>query len=181
MSQTAGEEDDWIYDYIVQTITSPTFRTPIKNFIDDNCEIFMEVEENTFRQGSVFKEFNLLVENLLNSALKENGITDEMFLKASEKGLNHEKHKKYFEQLIEFSNYNYFKKLMTHRNYQIIKQVEMALNNQQYQDKKKEHKGEFNDKEIEEAIKLSLAEEEKLKKLQALEEEDLKVRQFFLL
>lgn len=175
MSKGQEEEDDWIYDYIVQTITSPTFRTPIKNFIDENCDVFMEVEENTFRQGSIFKEFTLLIENLLNSALKENGITDEMFLKASEKGLKNEKDGKYFNQLIEFSNYNYFKKLMTHRNYQIIKQVEMALNNQNYQQVKKEHQGNFDDKEIEEAIKLSLEEEEKKKKLAALEDEDLKV------
>lgn len=173
-TKTGKESDDWSYDLIVGIITSPTFRTPIKNFIDENCSSFTEVSENTFEQGGLFKEFVALIENLLNSALRDNGIPDEMFLNASQKGLNDEKYKKYFVQLIEFSNYNYFKKLMTHRNYQILRQAEQALNNKQYQEKKKKHQGKFDEKEIEEAIKLSLKEEEEKRKLRALEDEDLK-------
>lgn len=174
--QHPDSDDDWIYDYILGIITSPSFRSPIKNFIDENCGIFTEIDENTFQQGGLFKEFVELIENLLSSAMKDYCITDEMFLSASQKGLENPKHKKYFEQLIAFNDYNYFKNMMTKRNYQILKQAELAMNNKEYQSKKKKiQQGKFDEKDIEEAIKLSIKEEEEKKKLKALEDEDLKV------
>lgn len=45
---------DWIYDFVFGKITSPVFRNPIKDFIDDNCTYFLDMEENTFQQGALF-------------------------------------------------------------------------------------------------------------------------------
>ena len=112
-----GKEDiDWIYDCIFQIVKSPEFRNPIKDFVDENCNSFIGVEENTFEQGGLHKEYIELVDNLLETLTKEIGITDEMFCLAAKKGLDDKKSKKYFEQLISFTNYNYFKNLMTKRN-----------------------------------------------------------------
>ena len=125
---------DSIYNWITFKIKSPTFRNIIKDFIDENCSLFIDIEENTFQQGELFNEFTQLIENLLTDLLKEGGISQEQFLSAAEKGLEDKKYKKYFEQLLKFSDYNYFKNLMTKRNYQLIKRVE-----EQMEQKKKEN------------------------------------------
>jgi hypothetical protein len=125
---------DSIYNWITFKIKSPTFRNIIKDFIDENCSLFIDIEENTFQQGELFNEFTQLIENLLTDLLKEGGISQEQFLSSAEKGLEDKKYKKYFEQLLKFSDYNYFKNLMTKRNYQLIKRVE-----EQMEQKKKEN------------------------------------------
>ena len=90
---------DSIYNWITFKIKSPTFRNIIKDFIDENCSLFIDIEENTFQQGELFNEFTQLIENLLTDLLKEGGISQEQFLSAAEKGLEDKKYKKYFEQL----------------------------------------------------------------------------------
>ena len=118
---------DSIYNWLAKKITNPSFRNIIKDFIDDNCSLFIDVDENTFQQGQLFNEFTQLIENILGDLLTEGGITQEQFLTAAERGLNDKKYKKYFDQLLNFSDYNYFKKIMTKRNYQIIKKVEESM------------------------------------------------------
>ena len=131
---------DSIFHWIAYKITSPGFRNIIKDFIDDNCSLFIDVDENTFQQGQLFNEFQQLIENLLSDLLVEGGITQEQFLEAAERGLGDNKYKKYFEQILKFSDYNFFKGIMTKRNYQIIKRVEeqMAQKQKENEAKKKE-------------------------------------------
>ena len=155
------ESNDWVYDYIFGKISSPEFRNPIKNFIDENCSSFIDVDENTFQQGALFNEFTQLVDNLLEKILQDCNLTEEQFVLASKKGLDNEKHKKYFEQLISFNNYNYFKNMMTKRNYQFIQMAEEAMKiDMKVLEKllatKKEQK-EREEKQIQSAIKMSLA------------------------
>ena len=119
MSNEENPDLDWMYEVVLQIIRSPEFRNPIKDFIDDNCNTFIGVDENTFEQGQLHKEFTQLIDNLLDTLTKDIGITEEMFCLAAKKGLNDPKSKKYFEQLISFTNYNYFKNLMTKRNFQL--------------------------------------------------------------
>ena len=121
---------DSVYDYIISTIAGKEFRNPIKDFIDDNCQIFFDVTENTFQQGALFNEFTQLIDNLLEKLIKSKGITDEMFLLSAKKGIEtpkKEKDRKLLEQLMAFSNYNYFKNMMTKRNYQILKLIEEEM------------------------------------------------------
>ena len=96
---------DSIYNWVAKKISGPSFRNIIKDFIDDNCSIFLDIEENTFQQGQIFNEFNQLLENILNDVLEEGGLTNEEFLVAAERGLTDQKYKKYFDSaIIIFSN-----------------------------------------------------------------------------
>ena len=172
------DTNDWVYDYIFGKISSPEFRNPIKNFIDENCSSFIDVDENTFQQGALFNEFTQLVDNLLEKILQDCNLTEEQFVLASKKGLDNEKHKKYFEQLISFNNYNYFKNMMTKRNYQFIKMAEEAMKKDKKVPEKllattKEQK-ELEEKQIQSAIKMSLALEDEKKRIKAIEDEELK-------
>ena len=175
---------DWIYDCVLQIVKSPEFRNPIKDFVDDNCGSFIGVEENTFEQGGLHKEFVSLVDNLLDTLTKEIGITDEMFCLAAKKGLEDKKSKKYFEQLISFTNYNYFKNLMTKRNLyleelaykQMMKDKEEGKDNdltEEQMNELEQKRKEMEENELQCALKMSLSVEEEKKKLKALEDEEL--------
>ena len=191
MSTLNPDEDlfNWIYDTVVQIVKSPEFRNPLKDFIDDNCGSFIGVEENTFEQGAIHKEFITLADNLLETMTQEIGITEEMFCMAAKRGLEDEKeNKKYFEQLIAFNNYNYFKNLMTKRNLHLEKiayeemmkdkqkesqeQPENKDNNEELE-KLKEEQSKAEKGELECALKMSIALQEEAKKLQELEDAEL--------
>ena len=177
-------DQEWLYECVVQIVRCPEFRNPIKDFIDDNCGSFIGVDENTFEQGALFKEFTTLIDNLLETLTQDIGITEEMFCLAAKRGLKDEKLKKYFEQLISFTNYNYFKNLMTKRNLyleelaykQMMKDKDDGKNNditeEEYKELEKKRK-EMEDKELKAALQMSLALEEEKQKLKALEDEEL--------
>ena len=176
---------DWVYDIVLQLIRSPEFRNPIKDFIDDNCNTFIGVEENTFEQGALHKQFVQLIDNLLDTITKDLGITEEMFCLAAKKGLKEPKAKKYFEQLISFTNYNYFKNLMTKRNFQLEELAYKQMMADKNQNKEEEGEEDENKEELEKkrkemeenelqcALKMSLAAEEEKKKLEQIEDEEL--------
>ena len=186
---------DEVYNYVAKRISGPTFRNPLKNFIDENCITFIDVDENTFEQGQLFKELNQLLENLLDDVLKDGQLTQEDFLQAAAKGVEDKQYKKYFNQVINFGDYNFFKSIMTKRNYQIIKMAEQQManaknmpegkkeeineyyNNEQSEQKTKELVQkllEEENKELDEAIKQSLEEEDKRRRIAAIEEEELR-------
>lgn len=104
-----------------------------------------------------------------------------MFLLAAKKGLEIEKDKKYFEQLISFDNYDYFKSMMIKRNYQLLHQAEMEMKKTDHKEKgvqssttdSKQTK--FADKEIDAAIKMSLVIEEEKRRIAAIEDAELRV------
>ena len=191
MSNITPDEDlfKWIYETVLQIVKSPEFRNPLKDFIDDNCGSFIGVDENTFEQGAIHKEFITLADNLLETMTQEIGITEEMFCMAAKRGLEDEKeNKKYFEQLIAFNNYNYFKNLMTKRNLHLEKiayeemmkdkqkesqeQPENKDNNEELE-KLKEEQSKAEKGELECALKMSIALQEEAKKLQELEDAEL--------
>ena len=189
MATNTGDEDlfNWIYDTVLEIVKSPEFRNPLKDFIDDNCGSFIGIDENTFEQGMLHKEFITLADNLLETMTQEIGITEEMFCMAAKRGLEDQKeNKKYFEQLIAFNNYNYFKNLMTKRNLHL----EKIAYEEMMKDKQKENPTENKDNneeikklmeeqnkaekgELECAMKMSLALEEEAKKLKELEDAEL--------
>ena len=170
-----SEDNAWMYEYILQTIRSPEFRNPIKDFIDDNCNTFIGLEENTFEQGELHKQFVQLIDNLLDTITKDIGITEEMFCMAAKKGLNDPKAKKYFEQLISFTNYNYFKNLMTKRNFQLEELAYKQMmadrkengegNDEDNEEEIEKKRKEMEENEIQCALKMSLAVEEEKKKI----------------
>ena len=160
---------DSIYNWICFKISSPAFRNIIKDYIDDNCNIFIDVDENTFQQGQLFNEFNQLLENLLGDLLVEGGITQEQFLEAAQKGLEDKQYKKYFDQILNFSDYNYFKSIMTKRNYTLIKKVEEQM------DKAKKDIEKKKQEELERKLKIENQKKGNIKTDREIEEEKQRI------
>ena len=143
---------DSIYNWVAKKISGPSFRNIIKDFIDDNCSLFIDIEENTFQQGQIFNEFNQLLENILGDVLQEGGLSQEQFLEAAQRGLEDKTYKKYFDQLLNFSDYTFFKRIMTKRNYTLIKKFEEQIEQQKKEEEEKkleEEKQKELEKEIE--------------------------------
>ena len=57
-------------------------------FIDENCVIFDNDEENKLVYYDKFNNFRQLIDNLLETHLSEIGITEEAFAKACEAGMD---------------------------------------------------------------------------------------------
>ena len=199
--QLNKNDPDSLYNWIAYKVSCPEFRNPIKNYIDENCSTFVDIDENSFEQGQLFNEMNLLIENLLKDVLEEGQITQEDFLKAAERGMEDKKYKKYFNQIINFGNYTFFKSVMTKRNYQIIQMAEKQMNQenenaninefsnpnpnpipiQNQQQQRKEISPEIvaqmmqnEQNELNEAIKQSLIDEDEKRRIAIIEEEEMR-------
>ena len=180
-----------LYNWVAYKVSSPEFRNPIKNFIDENCITFLDIEENSFEQGQLYKEMNLMIENLLNDVLAEGGISQEDFLKCAERGMEDKKYKKYFNQIISFGDYVFFKNVMVKRNFQLIKLAELQMNQdnggengnenvnaneeqQNFTPEMLEQMKQNEQNEINAAIKKSLEEEDEKRRIAAIEEEEMR-------
>ena len=180
-----------LYNWVAYKVSSPEFRNPIKNFIDENCITFLDIEENSFEQGQLYKEMNLMIENLLNDVLAEGGISQEDFLKCAERGMEDKKYKKYFNQIISFGDYVFFKNVMVKRNFQLIKLAELQMNQdnggengnenvnaneeqQNFSPEMLEQMKQNEQNEINAAIQKSLEEEDEKRRIAAIEEEEMR-------
>lgn len=74
-----------MFDIIINFFKSPRWKAPILTFIEENCIIFDDEEENKFEFTTVHEEFRRLVEELLGSMMAELGLTDKQFVEACEK------------------------------------------------------------------------------------------------
>ena len=174
-NQIFDPDYDWIYDLVIEIISSPEFRNPIKDFIDENCDSFVGSEENTLEQGKIFKNFIEFIDSLLESFIIEIGISEEMFILAAKKGIENPKnkmHKKYILQLISFTNYLYFKNLMTKRNIQLEQQAIKMLN--ESNNNKININNNLNNVEKIVENNIQIVEEEEIKKINKINENDIK-------
>ena len=54
---SAENESDWLFDYMMETFQSPSWEVPVMTFIDENCLIFDNDDENKFAYTDKHKEF----------------------------------------------------------------------------------------------------------------------------
>ena len=129
----AGEiesEDDWLFDYMMETFRSPTWEVPVMTFIDENCVIFDNDEENKLIYTEKHREFCQLIDNLLCSHLAEIGVAELQFAKAVEAGYQRrDVNRKVFDQIIAVDDFLTFKKMMVKRNVQLELEVVEAMKN----------------------------------------------------
>jgi len=109
---------EWISDYVVSIMKSPTWVTPIAQFIDDWCGIFVDTEENELRFTTCHNAFKQLVNDLLVAHLLEVSITPEEFDRFCERGLadNTRLHRVLVEQLLCVDDFLTFKAMMARQN-----------------------------------------------------------------
>jgi len=72
---TTGTEYDWALDYISEFIKSPLWKHQVLSFVDENCLVFDKEEESRHCHHDVWKQFNLMVEDLLAKYVDALGLT----------------------------------------------------------------------------------------------------------
>ena len=128
--QEVESEDDWLFDYMMETSRSPTWEVPVMTFIDENCVIFDNDEENKLVYTEKHREFCQLIDNLLSSHLSEIGVSEVQFAKAVEAGYQRrDVNRKVFDQIIAVDDFLTFKKMMVKRNVQLELEVVEAMKN----------------------------------------------------
>ena len=128
--QLNKNDPDSLYNWVAYKISCPDFRNTIKDFINDNCSIFIDNEENFLEYEKIFKQFNQLVDDLIKDILHEGNISKQEFLNITNRGRKDIIYKKYFKQLTDFKDYNLFKNMMCKRNNELAKMSEDEIKEQ---------------------------------------------------
>lgn len=112
------QEWSWLFDFIQSFLRSPTWTTPLHNFIDDHCGQFSTDDENRLEYTTIHAQFVELVERLLSKNLKEIGVSEEQFVAAVASGASSDDalNRVIFGQILAVDDFLTFKKMMTQRN-----------------------------------------------------------------
>ena len=120
--KTEDDDDiDFQYDCLLLLIKGRDFRNPIEKFKDFNCIHFPDTKEHSHYQYLIHQQFIGLINILLDTLTNELGIEEDQFLIASQKGLKDPENKQYFEDLINFTDFDYFNEMMIKHNKYIEK------------------------------------------------------------
>mmetsp|Transcript_81900 Transcript_81900/g.244204 ORF Transcript_81900/g.244204 Transcript_81900/m.244204 type:complete len:464 (+) Transcript_81900:130-1521(+) len=122
----AGDGDlDWLSDYVISFLKSPTWVTPIAQFVDERCIIFGAEEENRLEYTTCHQDFKTLIDGLFAAHLVEVQVTQEQFDGFCQNGLGKrpQLHKILVEQLLSIEDFLTFKAMMVKRNADLYREV----------------------------------------------------------
>jgi len=118
-------DQDRISELVIGIFKSPTWIIPISQFVDQNCLVFEDQEENKLEYTLVHNSFKQLVEDLLAAHLVELDISTDEFTSFCEFGLSgsNELHRSLVEQLISVDDFLVFKAMMLKRNSELTREA----------------------------------------------------------
>ncbi|CAE8716754.1 unnamed protein product, partial [Polarella glacialis] len=121
----ADDALDWLSDYVVTVLQSPTWVTPIAQFVDEGCVIFDDVEENLVEHTRCHQVYQQLVNDLLCSHLLEVSVTEEQFERFCDRGLDQHRqlHRTLAEQFFAVDDFLTFKAMMVKHNADLFREV----------------------------------------------------------
>eukprot|EP00425_Heterocapsa_triquetra_P044523 CAMPEP_0195087416 /NCGR_PEP_ID=MMETSP0448-20130528/27261_1 /TAXON_ID=66468 /ORGANISM="Heterocapsa triquestra, Strain CCMP 448" /LENGTH=219 /DNA_ID=CAMNT_0040120977 /DNA_START=89 /DNA_END=745 /DNA_ORIENTATION=- len=125
------EEFEWLSDYVLAFLKSPTWVSPIAQFVDERCIIFEHVEENKLEYTICHDEFKELIDSLLAAHLLELSIMPEQFQQFCVTGLggNRSLHRVLVEQLLSVDDFLTFKAMMVRRNTDLFREALKTMDN----------------------------------------------------
>eukprot|EP01060_Flectonema_neradi_P039438 TRINITY_DN867_c5_g1_i1.p1 TRINITY_DN867_c5_g1~~TRINITY_DN867_c5_g1_i1.p1 ORF type:complete len:434 (+),score=128.06 TRINITY_DN867_c5_g1_i1:68-1303(+) len=174
----------WVAEWLSQFLRSPVWTCPVQTYIDENCEIFedSDEEEHKLEYKKVHQEFCELVDGLLSDNLKDLGIGQDVFLEVvGSKDLNEDLDSLVREYLLSMDDFLTFRKMMEKRNIEIEletmqaldsagdDELEMALAASAQAHELSAKELEMEDAELQHALAISLAAEEERQQLREQE------------
>ena len=127
---SADDENDWIFDFVLQFLESDKFDAAVMDFVDEKCFVFDNEEENKFIYTDIHHEFREHIEALISSNLGELDITPEMFFESCQNGRNNRDiNRQVFERMIAMDDFQTFKKIMVKRNIELqLEAMQLSAN-----------------------------------------------------
>jgi len=100
-------------------LKSPEWSVPVMEFIDKQCIVFDNEEENKFEYTTIHGEFCDMVNSLLEGFLSEMGISPEEFVKVCQNENAAALNEFVFNQILAVDDFLSFKKMMLKRNLEL--------------------------------------------------------------
>eukprot|EP00439_Symbiodinium_sp_Y106_P076629 s644_g15.t2 len=110
-------------------LESPSWVAPIAQFVDEQCIIFEDQEENKLEYTECHNEFRQLIDNLLAAHLLELDVSNEQFEQFCQTSLstNSTLHRVLVEQLLAVDDFLIFKAMMTKRNADLYREAQRRV------------------------------------------------------
>ncbi|KAF4681423.1 hypothetical protein FOZ60_012103 [Perkinsus olseni] len=176
-SSSANTTVEWLRDYIVQCMQSPSWTIPLGEFIDEHCMKFEDTPENKLEYTQIHSQFRDLVDRLLEEHLAELSINRDLFAQVFLDAVDEDDDCGIvLRRLIASEDFLHFKELMLSRRRELeqggsaIMMTEIALTTRKTNCSKKHYGRVFGwrikkkglhsseEEEIQRAIELSLLE-----------------------
>lgn len=115
-------DHDWLRDFFIQFLKSPKWIHPISEFIDNECFIFDNEEENKLAYTDSHNKFKELVDSLLTEHLRDVAVTEEHLenfcgdVEKDNESSDPELVNLIAEQLLSVDDFVKFRAMMTKRN-----------------------------------------------------------------
>lgn len=130
-------ENAWITEALVQFSKSPLWRTPVHNFIDDNCCQFNTEDEMKLEYTEAHNNFRRLVDSLLTDFVGELGVSLEDAIKAldasvasSTNSVDQKPAQRLLKYLLSVDDFESFYLMMVKRNLELDILASTALRDQ---------------------------------------------------
>lgn len=125
------ENSDWIFDYLMAVVKSPSWDAEVMGMIDEHCVFFDNEEENKFIHTDIHNGFIEKVDSLLTAHLDEVCVSPEQFCAACETSRDsRDINSEVFKQIMAMDDFLTFKKLMVKRNMELELEAARELQQQ---------------------------------------------------
>ncbi|XP_078413094.1 cilia- and flagella-associated protein 36 isoform X4 [Cetorhinus maximus] len=112
--------EEWMVEGIAGFLSSSCWTIPITDFIEQNCAVFDDEEENKLSYTEIHQDYKDLVEQLLEGYLQDVGIQEDQFLEACNTPLaQSESFQPVFQPVLAAEDFQVFKSLMLQKNVEL--------------------------------------------------------------
>ena len=169
-------EYEWLVEVIVQYLVSPIWKLNINSFMDENCIIFEDTEENSLEHLKIHKEFIKMVDDMLQTFIDDIQVSQADFGKSVQIGVNIPDYKDHFDQLFSVDSFLVFKKQMVRRNKELEIEAQEAMEKENLRDDVDEERQalEKEKADLDYALELS---KQQVSDIQQIQDEDEKMLQ----
>lgn len=122
-----ADDNDWIFDYVLQFLESDKFDAAVMDFVDEKCYVFDNDEENKFIYTDIYHEFLDHMETIISSNLAQLDISTDTFYEACQTSRsNRDINRRVFEKIVAMEDFTVFKKIMVKRNMELQYEAMMS-------------------------------------------------------
>ncbi|KAG9335848.1 hypothetical protein JZ751_003603, partial [Albula glossodonta] len=115
-----ADDSEWIVESIAGYLGSPEWVIPVTDFMEHKCTVFDDEDENKLSYTEIHQQYKQLVEKLLESYMKEVGISEHQFLEACSSPFAKSKAAQaVFQPVVATDDFQLFKSLMVQKNMEL--------------------------------------------------------------
>ncbi|XP_040285640.1 cilia- and flagella-associated protein 36 isoform X4 [Bufo bufo] len=115
-----AEDTEWVLESVLAFLSCPAWTVPVSGFIERQCSVFDDEEENKLSYTEIHNEYKILVEKLIQEHLNDMGISEEQFQQACLSPLaNSPDVKMILQSVVAVEDFVVFKEMMLQKNIEL--------------------------------------------------------------